>query len=249
MEGKDKIKQEVIKEFANSPSLTNDEMNGRIICIREGTLPDVEEKSGLKLDGTLESVADFAEKREFEEQEANIQIDNKAGTIRLSIREQFKSGITVTGSVIPGSRIEKFGINKEQFYSLESFAKLVRMNRMAFVNADNSVILAGIDKFNAERRISIKNENDRRGNVDVSLKATCQQAIEQSFYLVLPVYEGCDPQTVKVDVFVDVSDAGVKIWLESVELEEIREITKENLIRNTKTRILEAKGKIVVIEK
>lgn len=247
------------KDFTNinARQVTLDEMTkkacetdgNKVIFLRTGELPKVETKNGRTLRGNLESVVDFAKKRVFDEQEAHLEINYSEGTATLRTREQYESGITVAGSLIPGNVLSKFGINTEKVYSLESFAKLVRMNRLYFKDQDNSALLASIERFNATRKIQLKNENDRRGNVNASLVAECQQTISESFFLDLPIFEGYPKSVVKVDVYTEVSDNGVSIELESVDLIEQIETRKENLLKDVKTRVLAEKKSVVIIEK
>ncbi len=222
---------------------------GKVMFLRTGELPKIETKKGVHYSGTLESVVDFAKKRVFDEQEAHLEINYSEGTATLTTREQYESGITVKGSLIPGNVLSKFGINTEKIYSLESFAKLVRMNRLYFKDQDNSALLASIERFNATRKIQLKNENDRRGNVNASLVAECQQTISESFFLDIPIFEGYPKSVVKVDVYTEVSDNGVKIQLESVDLNEQIEAKRENLLKDIKTRVLAEKKSVVIIEK
>ncbi|MBP5202274.1 hypothetical protein J6Z39_09060 [bacterium] len=222
---------------------------GKVMFLRTGELPDIETKQGVSYSGTLESVVDFAKKRVFEEQEAHLEINYSAGTATLVTREQYKNGITVKGSLIQGSALSRFRVNTGDAFSLESFAKLVRQNRLYFKDQDNSTLLKSIEKFNASRRIQLKNENDRRGNVNASLVAECQQTIQESFVLTIPIFEGYPKTDVKVDVFTKVTDNGVSIELESVDLTEQVELKKENLLKDVRTRVLAVKKDIVIIEK
>lgn len=237
--------QVTLEEMAKESVLNG----GKAIFLRTGELPAVETKRGAHYLGTLESVVDFAKKRVFDEQEAHLEINYSEGTATLAIREQYESGITVAGSLIPGSALSKFGINTEKVYSLESFAKLVRMNRLYFKDQDNSALLASIERFNATRKIQLRKEDDRRGNVNASLVAECQQTISESFCLDLPIFEGYPKSVVKVDVYTEVSDNGVKIQLESVDLNEQIEAKRENLLKDIKTRVLAEKKSVVIIEK
>lgn len=222
---------------------------GKVMFLRTGELPKIETKKGVQYSGTLESVVDFAKKRVFEEQEAHLEINYSAGTATLVTREQYDSGITVKGSLIQGSALSRFRINTENPFSLESFAKLVRQNRLYFKDQDNSTLLKSIEKFNATRKIQLKNENDRRGNVNAGLVAECQQTIQESFILTIPIFEGYPKTDVKVDVFTEVTDNGVSIELESVDLTEQIELKKENLLKDVRTRVLAEKKSVVIIEK
>ena len=240
-----KMVQVTLEEMAKE-SITS---GGKVMFLRTGELPKIETKRGVGYSGTLESVVDFAKKRAFEEQEAHLEINYSAGTATLVTREQYDSGITIKGSLIPGSALSRFRINTGDTFSLESFAKLVRQNRLYFKDQDNSTLLKSIEKFNASRKIQLKNENDRRGNVNASLVAECQQTILESFILTIPIFEGYPKTDVKVDVFTEVTDNGVSIELESVDLTEQIEVKKENLLKDVKIRVLAEKKGVVVIEK
>ena len=237
---------QVTLEEMTKESITS---GGKVMFLRTGELPKIETKKGVCYSGTLESVVDFAKKRVFEEQEAHLEINYSEGTATLAIREQYDSGITVKGSLIPGSALSRFRINTENPFSLESFAKLVRQNRLYFKDQDNSTLLKSIEKFNASRKIQLKNETDRRGNVNASLVAECQQTIQESFILSIPIFEGYPKTDVKVDVFTEVTDNGVSIELESVDLTEQIEVKKENLLKDVRTRVLAEKKSVVIIEK
>ena len=240
-----KMMQVTLEEMAKESVLNG----GKAIFLRTGTLPEVETKRSAHYSGTLESVVDFAKKRVFDEQEAHLEINYSEGTATLAIREQYDSGITVKGSLIPGSALSRFGINSGKSYSLEGFAKLVRMNRLYFKDQDNSALLKSIERFNATRKIQLKKEDDRRGNVNAALIAECTQTIEESFVLTVPIFESYPKTDVKVDVFTHVSDNGVSIELESVDLIEQIETQKENLLKDVKTRVLAEKKSVVIIEK
>ena len=241
--------KEMIQATLEEIAKENVASGGKVVFLRSGELPEIETKEGRTFRGNLESVVDFAKKRVFDEQEAHLEINYSEGTATLRTREQYGSGITVAGSLIPGSALSKFGINTEKIYSLESFAKLVRMNRLYFKDQDNSALLASIERFNATRKIQLRKEDDRRGNVNASLVAECQQTISESFCLDLPIFEGYPKTVIKVDVFTQVSDNGVKIQLESVDLNEQIEAKRENLLKDVKIRVLAEKKSVVIIEK
>lgn len=243
IEGFEKIKPQTLMAFAN---------NGKVeLIIREGeAAPNPEIPHSIQLTGTLDGVAEFAEKRSFDEKRAHLIVNSRDGTIKLVVDEQFeKSGAHVIGGLIVDAKLREFGINEEKFYSLDSLAKMARMNRLYLKGHDNTAILNSIEKFEAERTISMKNHDDRRGNVDVALRATCKQTVEQIFILDIPIFEGGAKHEIPVEVLVDVSDRGVRVWLESVALEEILQEEKKKLMDETIKRVLSVKPGIVVIRK
>jgi len=251
-EKKQEIKQEVIAEIQEikPTTLMSFANNGKVeLVIREGTAePNPEVPQSIQLTGTLDGVAEFSEKREFDEKTAHLLVDSKGGTIRLVVDEKFqRSGAHVIGGLIEDAKLKEFGINEEQFYSLDALAKMARMNRLYLKGHDNTAILNSIEKFEAERTISMKNHDDRRGNVDIALKATCKQTVEQTFILDIPIFEGGAKHEIPVEVFVDVSDRGVRAWLESVNLEEMLQEEKKKLMDETVARVLAKKPGIVVI--
>lgn len=237
---------QVTLEEMTKESITS---GGKVMFLRTGELPKIETKKGVCYSGTLESVVDFAKKRVFEEQEAHLEINYSAGTATLATREQYDSGITVKGSLIQGSALSRFRINTGDTFSLEGFAKLVRQNRLYFKDQDNSTLLKSIDRFNATRKIQLKKEDDRRGNINAAYVAECQQTIQESFILTIPIFESYPKTDVKVDVFTEVTDNGVSIELESVDLTEQIETKKENLLKDVRIRVLAEKKNIVIIEK
>jgi hypothetical protein len=105
------------------------------------------------------------------------------------------------------------------------------MKRIFF--ADKEFHASFIDKltnFSAKITQIIEHRNDNKGNFKQSIKQLAESEMPQSFKLCMPIYQGMQPVTFEVQIFLEPRDAAIDFWFESVELAELIESERDRII-------------------
>ena len=205
--------------------------NGELV-IRTGNALPLEVPKRLIISGEIESVEKFLCKRSetIKKETANITIDEPNLKIMLTVDEQSERGMVVIGKLIRNPDLDIFCINQEKILNQKELANLIRKNKYFFKDKDNSALLKSIENFVFNKTLTGKTIDDRRGNAEKVLSSTLNQSVELSFFLEMPIYQNLPNVIFPVQIYVDVTDAGARFWLESVELFELeRTIAKKAL--------------------
>lgn len=81
--------------------------------------------------------------------------------------------------------------------------------------------------------------SDNKGNAENSFKRIVESQHNYDFKLSLPLFKGEKKQTFFVEVCMDVSDGGIRFWLESPELMELLHDEAERILAEQVTGITE----------
>lgn len=224
------------------------------IIFREGKAESIETAMGIVLHGTISSPADWYEGKlengyEFDRSSMYIvhDIDNKS--IQLRTKEHYTKGsVSVTGQLSLSTELNSFGINKGNCtsYGAKQLAQFLKMNRSYFVDRSQCMqIVSSLNQLKIKVEREIEDGNDFRGNKSVKFEQHIKSELALSFTLSIPIFKGFEASKFEVEILFDVTDAGINIWLESVELKELIDIHSNRII----TAVLDRLRPLTIIRK
>lgn len=218
------------------------------VYLFEGAAPDPINMKSLNISGTIEAVSDWLATRKVAKESSYILMDPTGKTVQLVENESHPHAKTITGSITMNPELEKFGINKEKYFTPTDLSSLIKLNRAYFMSADDhSTLLKNLKNHNAEIARKISEEGDDRGNKAKSDVTTLISNIDEKFTLSMAIFKGGPKRSFEVNVCLEVRDRGVSIWLESVELKELITNDTETLFVDLERQFRE-KGYTVIIK-
>ena len=209
-------KQEPIQ--LNIPAVSGD------MVVRQGDAQPISLPNKVRIAGQIDTPKRFLEKRAptLQKDEVHVLIDRRGRTINLFTKERDEFQAIITGSLKANPDLTAFSINSDKMWALKDLVNFLRRRRMFFESLDQyGTLIGALSDFSANSEIALKDKDDRKGNVNQAFTRATKMNAELEFTLNIPVFEGLPAHTFHVDVLADVTDGGVRFWLESIELIEI----------------------------
>lgn len=221
--------------------LTVANVDNGILEIRTGEAAPNFIPDKVRIEGDIRSVSSFFNHRTKRAEPAALQtidasravitVNRGANSITGELDPNDPKGTIVSGKLELSDELKKFGINSKSFTQAE-MVKLIRFNRLAFGSEEkHAEILRLYQKFSFKTNAEGASEKDQRGNKSNSFSKEVFTDLPNEFLLYIPIYKGEEKRTFRVEICFDASDASVKFWFESVELEELIEIEKELIFK------------------
>jgi hypothetical protein len=110
---------------------------------------------------------------------------------------------------------------------------------------ENMRIVTNLMTFTVNVEKEIKNHDDFKGNVLLSIEQKVKQDISLAFNITAPIFKGTKPVTFEVTAGVTVGVSSCTFWLESVDLRDHEYKIREGAID---TEVAKFNDEIVVIE-
>ncbi len=214
---------------------------GNELVIREGEALELKPPAKIKLAGDIHSVATFFAKRYADASVGNgnqlvdkystvIMVDREGMVITAYLNPQDPDGTEITAKLELTPELKQFCINTEKQFTREELVKIIRFNRRFFNAEPYEGILNSYMKLNLTGTTELSVGSDNRGNKDIAFKKLINsQNIPQEFVLNIPVFKGFPGESFRVEVCFETTDASVRFWFESVELNELIEVRKEQI--------------------
>jgi len=165
--------------------------------------------------------------------ECHVVVDTKAGSVLLVIQEYSEARYEIKGELLPHYAMDIFPINKDTMLTLTDLRSLIQRNAYWFADADkHTTLLTDLQQFKVNLSKEIVNANDNKGNMEMSAKITTLLTdISLDFSLRMPVYVGTEPQTFKVETYIETDGAKVHYQLVSPALLKIKEELKDQELK------------------
>lgn len=199
------------------------------LVIRTGEAPVIKEQKFLALKGDINAPVEFAAKRktEINALKSHVEVDKTNFKITLVIDEENHYSASVEGALVLFPELAKLKINENKIYSPRELYDTIKFMAAWFKNRDqHKALCEKLTKFTSRVETDFTNSNDFKGNVALSKLTKIKTDLDLSFILAIPIFKGSDPATFSVEICLDTKDGGVILWLESVELHELK--TKES---------------------
>jgi len=221
-------------------------VNGEI-TIRTGAALPLEPKVQVTMRGTIESVLDFAKKREAEinEKKTHVIIKRKSGCMVMVVNEDEKLDYQIEGSMVLHEYIQQLGINEGKAFTITALINLFKLNRRFFTSRDaHSALVAALMNFSAKTEIEFANSNDFKGNVAQKKIVAIKHEIPLVFEMKIPIFEGLEESSFNVEIEVYPDNGSIVSSFVSVDLaEQIDQYKKEVF-----AKVKEALKKYVIIQ-
>ena len=197
--------------------------NGELV-IRQGTAIEQREPHEMLLKGNLEAPAEWFETKAFDKKLSYVVIDKKQLMIQLKIRHDENYFDTITGTITLSEKLENLNINNNKMYSSQELSQQLKFYRMYFPDKERHMkIIAELQNLKGSVVTNFEKSNDLKGNKKYLFEQELKKQFDLSFTLSVPLFSGYENVTFSVDVNYEVTDGDVRFWLESVELEELKE--------------------------
>ena len=227
--------KEVLGDAKNTGlSLTTKDLGKtiRIVTTTEAETPYYKPKT-ITLDGSIFAPAEFIKHRkgDYQKNKVHVTYSRSAGTIKLVCDETSEFAATVNGKLVLNPNLSALNINKEKTLSIDAMVKLLRFNMWIFADRKKGeAIVKELKEFDAKIVQTVKNNNDQRGNIEKEFTQKIQVNKDFEFTAQASVYLGCEPKTFKVELVAAIRTQAIEFWFESVELEEIEQLERDELI-------------------
>jgi len=228
------------------------EQPGELI-LREGYAPKIYEPNAITTSGDIRSVGNFVAGRKsvdnlqkVDPDTTLITVDKEKGTIVLQTNPNDQFGTTVQANLQGSDELKEFSINKEKTYSQKQLIKILKFNKLHFSDpAVQEDLLKQYMAFSFKTNLEGHANSDNQGNKSQAIQKAVDTNIPKFFSLMVPIYKGEESRVFKVEICLDVTDAGATFWFESIELHELEQIEKEIIFK----RELERCAGLVIIYK
>ena len=225
-----------------------------VLVVREGAALPLREPNAVNITGDIRSVATFLNLRKnnvvdqgFQEVipgRALIYTDKKNLTIVYNGDPQNVYGTIIKGILEESEELKKFAINTQTVYTKDQFLKLVRFNKVFFVSGDaHESLVSGLQKFTASTSGDITNNKDNRGNKVEHFGKQVTTDLPLEFTLRIPIFNGEDYCTFRVELGIDITENSTRFYLESVELHEQKQILLESIFA---TQLKACEGLVII---
>lgn len=207
---------------------------GNEIIWREGQAAPIISPVKLVADGDIRTVGTFREGRDvpnlqgIDRETTLVTVDKDAGTIKLETDPNDQFGTVIKGTLTMSDELRVFSINENKMFSQKELIKLLKYNRIHFVDPlVQQNLLNAYQAFTFSTSTEGHAKGDDRGNKSVAVAKAVTTNLPTDFSLKIPIYKGERSVTFRVELCLDVTDGGAKFWLESIELHELLQIEKE----------------------
>lgn len=216
---------------------------GDKLTILNGNALELKHPERLSVVGQIESVRKYLDARRgsllssdslqfINKDLAVIYINEDEGTISLSVDPNNPFSTTVKGELKVNPELASFQINKSHRFTRETFLDLITFRRRFFDSvADWDNLKTKFQRLKVSSSAEIEQGSDKRGNRENTFKKEVNSdEVPASFKLNMPIFKGQPSRSFQVDICVDVTDAGVKFFLESNDLVELADADKKKII-------------------
>lgn len=195
------------------------------LVIREGQAIEIKEPVKLDITGTIQSPKEWLAKRkasgQFDAKNCHVLFSYEKMFIKLFVNETNHYRTIITGKAEVNPDLAKFGINSEKTWTKDQLKSFLKMNRAFFRDRDENLqMVTNLEKFSASVKAQLDLHKDDRGNSKSNAEVKVDTNLNMNFTLRMPAFIGQPDIDFKVEICLDVRDAGLTIWLESPELQE-----------------------------
>ena len=210
------------------------------LIIREGQpVKLLDPKAPLKLNiaGTIGTVLEFLKKRvtypnQVPEGNCMIIVNREEISIVLITNEHddYLKG-RIIGVLEVNSKFKEFGINTGKVWTPTVLALFFKMNRPFFTSKDDNMKLVTLlMNFTATINNSIDRLARENGDRTDKFAQTVESNLPKSFMLKIPIFKGCEAETIEVETFAQINGRDVSFTLLSPAAVEIEEHLRNTVI-------------------
>jgi len=224
--------------------------DGVVTILKGNTLP-IEPTVGVILNGQIDSVFRYLEKRHdtdiLDQKQCSIEIDRENYTIELKTNEDYEKGAQVKGKIEIHPLFIKFGINSSKTWTTFELADFVKMHRSYFESkAKAAELITVLTNFEGKVNREVQEADDSRGNKSAVVRQVVESNIPTSIKVNIPIFKGKPAEELVLEVNIT---AGFTCSFISPEAKEIEQTTVDGYIDNQEKAIIKICKDIVIINK
>ena len=211
----------------------NQNSTTRDIVVRKGDAPKIKNPVKFIIAGQITAPNAYVSKRKhlIDKDKCLVVCDKKNGTIEFIQDISDEDSTVVKGGISINPELLKFKINTETTFNINDLIKFLRMNRIHFADVDiHGDFINKLANFKASVTTHLEQRNDNRGNAKASIEQIAKTAMPNNFNLRMELYEGFEPVTFKVDIFLAPRETAIDFWFESIELNDLLKTEKERIL-------------------
>jgi len=200
-------------------------------------------KEPLEVEGTIDAPSRFLEKRAnlYEADRTHALVSKSKGTITLVVNEDDpETKKTIIGKILISELFNKLGINNSgKPYNPNELANSFKLLRSIFESrADHLRIVKALQNLKAKVKQDLDQNDDKRGNINNSFTQTVEANIPESFFLILPLIEGEEPNKIEVFISLEASSGhDINCYLESMDAAEMVDKEREKRVNEEVNKI------------
>lgn len=219
----------------------------KVLTVLQGDALPQKEPVKVEKEGNIKGPVNYATVREPDNQKAIVTFSRSGMKIVYEEDGVNHYGAKITGKLIVNPALSEFKINANGEYNTDQLAKFLRMRKPFFSNPNEcDALVKALTTCMVKVQKKIEKDNDNRGNKKIHYDQVIESEIPKTFKLKMPVFVGFDAKEFVVELFFDSSDSSIKIWLESVELNDVM-LNERDIIIDQQLAFFEEK-KLVIIE-
>jgi len=210
----------------------------------------------LGITGNISAPFAFLEKRwnaedgQIDHFRTHILVDRDALKMVLCVNETDKRNQKcITGNILLSRQYIAFGINEKENWTPESLGNFFRINRTYFDDRDECMSLVTLLKgFKAKIASNVEKYRSDNGSYTENFNQAVQSNLPDSFFVNIPVFKGCKPERIEVNIVAQVNGSDISLALISADAAAIMEGVRDNLIDQEIEAIRKIAPEIPIIE-
>jgi len=214
------------------------------LVIRQGEAKEIKPNDPIIITGSIEAPITFLKARgkSFRPADSFVTVNRAKMEVELHFNEDKQFGAVfeavIIGKMKENPDLTEFGINKNRVFQLTELSDLLKRNRFFFIDkAQNAKVVSDLRAFKAKITSDLTQQSDTRGNKQISMDKKVDGNVPFQFTLAMPIFVGGATKTFEVEICLETRDAGVTVWLESPELQDIILTEREDTLGRIKTEL------------
>lgn len=202
------------------------------IIVRHGQALPLHEVKPVTYSGRLDTPRAFLSKKRdaknaddspyYQPQDATFVVDEEANRVTLYLNEWDTPTDVIAGELKPHPALALFNVNGKQRWGINQLWEFLKPLGYYFADKEaHRVFLQNLRQFNSKVSTAVSASHDNAGNK----KATYERVVEENslsndptFVLSMPLFQGYEAKTFRVELGFEPTDGGVSIFLTSDEL-------------------------------
>lgn len=190
-----------------------------VVHLLSGTAPKVINPKSFEFKGSITAPQIYLKGQNPPPTCTIVVFDRESMEIRTWLDYLNENQSRVTGKVEYSEMVTRYAINQDKKFTLDELRKLVRLTGPWFKDENqHRALMINLNTFNAKVEAQIADEKNNRGSENKQLKRDVTTDVPFSFVLQGPILKGGKSLSFQVDVCLEITDGGVRFWLESTEL-------------------------------
>lgn len=195
--------------------------------IRQGQALELREPEKLQINGNIDTVSRFLEKRiaTIDQLSANIEISRLSDKMRIDL--EFNETSYYAGNVVGAMELHEdfvaFGINTPTERNPRELSDFIKMHRWCFEDSTIAMkLVAELRAFKGKVNKDMESKSDDVGNKRDLMNQIVESNIPKAFVLHMPIFKGGEKKKFEVEIHINPRDHEMDCLLASVEAKEIR---------------------------